>query len=89
MLVELAAQAAGSPESSVLVMAKQKDISLEYCDENDADEECVLSVDRRAIRHVRLDCRAVLVNPERERVLKGPKTSKLGNVMLEEASWFI
>lgn len=89
MLAESAVQAACGPESSVMVMAEQEDISLEYCDENDDDEDCVLSVDGRAIRHVRLDCRAVLVDPERERVLKGPKMSKLDNVMLEEAPWFI
>jgi hypothetical protein len=57
MLAERAVQGACGPESRVKVFASEGDISLEYCDAPDADSDCVLSVDGRPVRHVRLDCR--------------------------------
>lgn len=51
MLAERAVQAACGPEQKVKVFADQEDLSLEYCDENEADSDCVLAVDGQPIRH--------------------------------------
>ena len=66
------------------------DISLEYCDQPEADSDCVLTVDGRPVRHVRLDCRVALVDPERPREFVTAKTKLLDRKIIEEeAPWFL
>lgn len=90
MLAERAVQAACGAERKVKIFADQEDISLEYCDEVDADEDCVLSVDGRPIRHIRLDARVGLVDDSRPRSFVPLKTKKLSRTQLEEqAPWFL
>merc|ERR1712194_168973 len=74
MLAERCVQAACGPESKVKIFADQQDVSLEYCDDEEADSDCVLTVDGRAVRHVRLDCRVALVDDTRPRELVAIKT---------------
>ena len=57
MLAERAIQGACGPESRVKVFSSDEDISLEFCDSNNADMDCVLTKDGKPVRHVRLDCR--------------------------------
>jgi len=64
MLAERAVQAACGSQSQVRILAQQEDFSLEYCDEGD-DSDCVLTVNGRPIRHVRLDCRVMVHDPDR------------------------
>ena len=72
------------------VFADQEDISLEYCDDEDADENCNLTVDGRPVRHVRLDCRVLLEDENRKRELRSVKTKKLDKKYIEEeAPWFL
>ena len=90
MLAERAVQAACGPERKVKVFADQEDISLEYCDEDEADKDCVLTVDGRPVRHVRLDCRVALVQEDRAREFFPAKTQLMTKkVMEEEAPWFL
>ena len=90
MLAERAVQAACGPERKVRVFADQEDISLEYCDDAEADADCNLTVDGRPVRHVRLDCRVLLEDENRKRVLKNVKTKKLDKKFVEEeAPWFL
>jgi hypothetical protein len=90
MLAERAVQAACGPESKIKVFSDDSDISLEYCDEPDADDDCTLTVDGRPIRHVRLDCRVALVDSERPREFVKPETSPMTKKMLTvEAPWFL
>jgi pyrimidine deaminase RibD-like protein len=90
MLAERAVQGACGPESKVKVFAGQEDISLEYCDEPEADGDCTLTVDGKPIRHVRLDCRVALVDAERPRDFVLHKTKKMDrHVIEEEAPWFL
>ena len=50
------------------------DISLEYCDEEDDDSDCVVSRSGHRIRHVRLDCDIKLLDePLKAFVGKGVK----------------
>ena len=77
-------------EINTFVDRRTTDISLEYCDEAGADNDCVLSVDGRAVRHVRLDCRVALVDPQRPREFVLAKTKSLDKKHIEEeAPWFL
>lgn len=91
MLAERCIQAACGPESKVKVLTEQDDISLEYCD--DPEKDCVLKVDGKPIRHVRVDCRVAVVNDERERQMVGirtvPMPKKFKQDRVEEAPWFL
>lgn len=90
MLAERAVQGACGPESKVKVFADQEDISLEYCDEPEADGDCTLTVEGKPVRHVRLDCRVALVDPERPRDFVLHKTKPLDRKIIEEeAPWFL
>ena len=90
ILAERAVQAACGPERKVRVFADQEDISLEYCDDAEADADCNLTIDGRPVRHVRLDCRVRLEDENRKRVLKNVKTKKLDKKYVEEeAPWFL
>ena len=90
MLAERAVQGACGPESKVKVFAEQEDISLEYCDEPEADSDCTLTVDGKPVRHVRLDCRVALVDEERPRDFVLHKTRPIDqNIIEEEAPWFL
>lgn len=90
MLAERAVQGACGHESKVKVFAGQEDISMEYCDEPEADGDCVVSVTGKPVRHVRLDCRVALMDPERPREIVLQKTRKLDKKMIEEeAPWFL
>lgn len=90
MLAERAVQGACGPESKVKVFAAQEDISLEYCDEPEADGDCTLTVDGKPIRHVRLDCRVALVDSERPRDFVLHKTKPIDRKVIEEdAPWFL
>lgn len=89
MLAERAVQAACGSEHKVKVFADQEDLSLEYCDENEADSDCVLAVDGQPIRHVRLDCRVRLVGDGPAEIIR-TKTAKLTpGRLVEEAPWFL
>jgi len=88
MLAERAIQAACGPESRVKILAEQEDISLEYCDESD-DEDCVLSVNGTPIRHVRLDCRVVVMHPSRSTEYILTKTTPMKKRVSEKAPWFL
>mmetsp|Transcript_26495 Transcript_26495/g.73146 ORF Transcript_26495/g.73146 Transcript_26495/m.73146 type:complete len:568 (-) Transcript_26495:68-1771(-) len=90
MLAEKAVQAACGPERRVQVFAEQEDISLEYCDAPDVDQDCVMRIDGRPVRHIRLDCRVALFDENRPREFVLAKTEKLTKKRLEEeAPWFI
>jgi len=90
MLAERAVQGACGPESRVMVNAGQSDISLEYCDGPETDSDCTVTVDGRPVRHVRLDCRVTLVDPDRPREFVARKTKVLDkHVIEEEAPWFL
>jgi pyrimidine deaminase RibD-like protein len=90
MMAENAVQAACGPQSKVKVFADQDDISMEYCDNVGDDEDCVLSVEGKPIRHVRLDCRVALVDAERPREFDIAKTQKISRkVLVEQAPWFL
>lgn len=65
MVAENAVQAACGPASKVKVFADQEDVSLEYCDQEDADTDCTLTIDGKPVRHIRLDCRIGLVDQDR------------------------
>ena len=90
MLAEQAVRAACGPERKVKIFADQEDISMEYCDDVEADKDCTLTVDGRPVRHVRLDCRIALVDKDRPREFQPTKTKKLSKkLMKEQAPWFL
>ncbi|GAX25020.1 hypothetical protein FisN_2Lh304 [Fistulifera solaris] len=90
MLAENALQSACGPARKVKVFADQEDISLEYCDEPEADMDCRMNIDGRPIRHVRLDARLVLVDDERPREFMKPTMRALDRRYVEEqAPWFL
>jgi pyrimidine deaminase RibD-like protein len=90
MMAENAVQAACGPQSKVKVFADQDDISMEYCDNVDVDDDCVISVEGKPIRHVRLDCRIALVDEHRPREFDIAKTQKISRkVLVEQAPWFL
>lgn len=87
MLAERAIQGACGSESRVKVLAEQEDISLEYCDEEDAD--CELTVNGKPIRHIRLDCRVLVEDPERKHEYIITKTAPVKEKLAETAPWFL
>lgn len=90
MLAERAIQAACGPERKVKIFAEQEDFSLQYCDNEMADQDCVLTMNGKPIRHVRVDCRVALVDEGRPRELRGPKTAPMvAKFREEEAPWFL
>lgn len=89
MLAERAVQAACGVETKVRILAEQEDFSLEYCDEEDPDNDCELAVDGRPIRHVRLDCRVAVVNEARPRQIHFTKTAPMKDRLTNEAPWFL
>eukprot|EP00591_Stephanopyxis_turris_P002188 CAMPEP_0195530634 /NCGR_PEP_ID=MMETSP0794_2-20130614/33599_1 /TAXON_ID=515487 /ORGANISM="Stephanopyxis turris, Strain CCMP 815" /LENGTH=676 /DNA_ID=CAMNT_0040662185 /DNA_START=273 /DNA_END=2303 /DNA_ORIENTATION=+ len=92
MTAERAVQGACGPESKVKVFSEQEDISLEYCDDKNADQDCVMSVGGRPIRHVRLDCRVALMDNSRPIELVHAETEPIKKWMgskKEEAPWFL
>jgi len=89
MLAERAIQAACGAESKVKVLAEQEDISLEYCDERDPDADCILSINGKPIRHVRLDCRVLVVDPTRPIEYHMTKTAPVKERLTDEAPWFL
>jgi len=90
MIAEGAVQAACGPRSKVKVFADEEDISLEYCDNLDVDEDCILSIEGQPVRLVRLDCRLALVDENRPREFDITKTQKITReVLIEEAPWFL
>ena len=90
MLAENSVQAACGPQSKIKVLADQEDISMEYCDEPEVDNDCILSIDGKPVRHVRLDCRVALVDKDRPREFKVTPTQKINRkVLVEEAPWFL
>ena len=90
MIAENAVQAACGPQSKVKIFADQEDISMEYCDNLDVDEDCILTIDGKPVRHVRLDCRVALVDKNRPRQFDVTKTEKMNRkILTEEAPWFL
>jgi hypothetical protein len=90
MLAENAVQAACGPEQKVKVFADQEDISLEYCDSDDSDGDCALTISGKQVRHVRLDCRVALVDDSRPREFVVAKTKRIDQKIIEiEAPWFL
>jgi len=90
MLAERAIQGACGPESRVKVFSSDEDISLEFCDANNADMDCVLTKDGKPVRHVRLDCRVALYDKDRPREFVIAPTKRLDKkVIEEEAPWFL
>ena len=90
MIAENAIQAACGPQSKVKIFADQEDLSMEYCDNLDVDEDCVLSIDGKPVRHIRLDCRVALVDENRPRQFDVTKTQKMNRkILTEEAPWFL
>jgi hypothetical protein len=87
MLAERAIQGACGSESRVQVLAEQEDISLEYCDEEDAD--CELTVNGKPIRHIRLDCRVLVEDPTRPHEYVITKTEPVKDKLGETAPWFL
>jgi len=89
MLAERCIQAACGPESKVKVLTEEDDISIEYCDT--LDKDCVLKVNGRSIRHVRIDCRMAVIDPNRKRSIVGWKNSMpmALNFKEEQAPWFL
>ena len=87
MLAERAIQAACGPENKVKVLAEQEDFSLEYCDDEDGD--CNLRVNGKPIRHIRLDCRVLVVDENRPHEYILTKTTPLKDTLTTEAPWFI
>ena len=68
----------------------ETDISLEYCDQPEADSDCTLTVSGRPVRHVRLDCRVALVDANRPREFVLAKTKVFDRKIIEEsAPWFL
>lgn len=90
MLAERAVQGACGPESRVKVFCSDDDVSLEFCDSSNADEDCVMTKDGRPVRHVRLDCRVALVDRDRPRELIIAPTKQIDQkTLVEEAPWFL
>lgn len=53
------------------------DISLEYCDDNDDDEGCIVTREGHYIRHVRLDCDIRLADDTVPRAARRRMTKKV------------
>ena len=89
-LAENAVQAAVGPSQKVKVFADQEDVSLEYCDRPDHDDDCAMTIDGRPVRHIRLDCRVALMDDKRKREFVPAKTKRIDRMFIEEqAPWFL
>lgn len=86
MLAERAIQAACGQENKVKVLAEQEDFSLEYCDEENGD--CELTINGRPIRHIRLDCRVLVIDENRPHEYILTKTAPVQEKLTTEAPWF-
>jgi len=86
MLAERAIQAACGAENKVKVLAEQEDFSLEYCDDESGD--CELSINGRPIRHIRLDCRVLVIDENRPHEYVLTKTAPVLEKLTTEAPWF-
>ena len=86
MLAERAIQGACGSENKVKVLAEQEDFSLEYCDDENGD--CELSVNGRPIRHIRLDCRVLVIDENRPHEYVLTKTAPVLDKLTTEAPWF-
>jgi len=89
MLAERCVQGACGPDRKVKIIAEDEDISLEYCDDDKTDEDCVLTLDGRQIRHVRLDCRVALIDDSKKHKLVEGKSAPITNRLEEDAPWFL
>lgn len=89
MLAEQAIQSACGPMSKVRVFAEQEDINLEYCDETDLESDCALMVNGKPIRHVRTDCRVLVVDSARPTEYHMTKTAPMKDVMTDAGPWFL
>ncbi|GKY97435.1 hypothetical protein MPSEU_000702000 [Mayamaea pseudoterrestris] len=89
MLAENAIQGACGQPSKVKIFAEQENLSLEYCDQPDADSDCALLMDGRPVRHIRVDCRVALFDNDRPREFNRAKTTKMSSVLVEQAPWFL
>ncbi len=87
MLAERAVQGACGSENKVKVLTQQEDVSLEYCDDGDGD--CEFTVNGRQIRHIRLDCRVLVIDEEREHNYILTKTAPVKDRITTEAPWFL
>ena len=87
MLAERAIQAACGSEKKVRVLAEQEDFSLEYCDDENSD--CELSVNGKPIRHIRLDCRVLVIDENRSHEYVLTRTAPMQEKLTTEAPWFI
>ena len=80
MLAERALQSACGPEREIKVFAEQDDINLEYCDREEADNDCSLLFDGRPVRHVRLDARVAVIDEIKRKDLASTKTVTMKEV---------
>lgn len=87
MLAERAVQAACGVENKVKILAEQEDFSLEYCDDENSD--CEFTVNGKAIRHIRLDCRVLVHDEKRKHEYILTKTAPVKDRITEEAPWFM
>lgn len=87
MLAERAIQAACGPENKVKVLAEQEDFSLQYCDDEYGD--CEYTVNGRPIRHIRLDCRVLVIDENRPVEYVLTKTAPMKDRLKESAPWFL
>ena len=77
MMAENAVQAACGPERKVQFFAEQEDISLEYCDAPDVDQDCTMRFDVHPVQHIRLDCLVALFDENQPREFVLAKTEKI------------
>ena len=88
MLAERSIQATCGSENKVKVsLAEQEDFSLEYCDDESGD--CEIKVNGRPIRHIRLDCRVLVIDEDRPINYVLTKTAPQKDKLTTEAPWFI
>lgn len=87
MLAERAIQAACGPENKVKVLAEQEDFSLQYCDDEYGD--CEFIVNGKPIRHIRLDCRVLVIDENRPVEYVLTKTAPMKDRLKESAPWFL
>ena len=90
MLAERCVQGACGPDRKIKVLAEDEDISLEYCDSELADSDCILTVDGKQIRHVRLDCKIVLLDDtKKHELVKASVVPMKSQFTEEDAPWFL
>ena len=89
MLAERALQSACGAEREIKVFAEANDINLEYCDREDADNDCNLMFDGRPVRHVRLDASVAVIDEIKRQEVRFAKTVPIKKFREEEAPWFM